>query len=406
MSENKSIKLVPGSKFFIAQITFLLALLSAVSPIATDSYIPALGYMAAHFGVNFHQMEISVTIYFIGVAVGQFFGGPASDAFGRKTIALFGTGLFALSSLMAVFTQDVHMLWTWRFFQAIGGGCASVVNMAFIRDWFEGREVARLSSLISMVMMLAPLCAPVIGTALLTSFGWKTIFIFMMGMALTAFVLFFVFMPESHPRELQSRRLSFKAVFKSYRKIFSSKPTSLLVFTNTFAVAGMFTYISSASFMYLEYFQVPVTQFPLFFGGNIALNILFTFINFRLVKKYSPERMLKIGLAGQLVFGLVAVVVVLLGNPNLWVTFGLMSFFVGSMGFIFSNITSIILNSFPEVAGSANAVIGVLRFALSGVVGSLPALFHTGDLLPTMIIMACCTVVASVLYQFARRANV
>ncbi|MFV0522121.1 MAG: multidrug effflux MFS transporter [Mangrovibacterium sp.] len=402
---NKRIQLIPGSIFFITQITFLLALLSAISPIATDSYIPALGRMADYFQVDFSFMEISVTVYFIGVAVGQFFGGPASDAFGRKKVALFGTFLYAFSSLLAVFTKDVHVLWGLRFFQAIGGGCASVVNMAFIRDWFEGKEVARLSSLISMVMMLAPLCSPVIGTALLTAFGWKSIFIFMMSMSLLAFVLFYIFMPESRPAEKLTRKISMKSVMNSYAIIFKSKPTSLLVFANSFAVAGMFTYITGASFMYTQYFGVQEVHFPLFFGGNITMNILFTFANFQLVRKYKPESMLQVGLCLQLFMGLAAAIVVALGSPNLWVMFAIMTFSVGSMGLIFSNITAIILNRFPEVAGSANAVIGVLRFALSGFVGSLLAIFHTGDLRPMVIIMACCTLVASLLFLLSKRAT-
>ncbi|MFV0291365.1 MAG: Bcr/CflA family multidrug efflux MFS transporter [Mangrovibacterium sp.] len=402
---KNQIQLIPGSRFFILQITFLLALLSAVSPIATDSYIPALARMSEYFQVDFHLLEISVTVYFIGVAVGQFFGGPASDAYGRKAIALFGTALFALSSFLVVFTENIHVLWFLRFTQAIGGGCASVVNMAFIRDWFEGKEVARLSSLISMVMMLAPLCAPVIGTVLLTTFGWKSIFVFMMGMSLLAFILLAIFMPESRQAALLTRQFTLANVMKSYKQIFSSKPTSFLVFANTFAVAGMFTYITGASFMYTQYYGIPETKFPLFFGGNIGMNILFTFINFRLVKKYNPESMLKIGLSLQLSMGLLGAILVILtpGKPNLWVLFGIMTFFVGSMGLIFSNITAIILNRFPQVAGSANAVIGVLRFALSGVVGSLLALFHTGNLLPTVVIMACCTILASLLYWSSKR---
>lgn len=401
----KRLQLTPGSKFFIAQITFLLALLSAISPLATDSYIPALGRMATYFQVDFHLMEISVTVYFIGVAVGQFFGGPASDAYGRKAVALFGTMLFASSSLCAVFTQDVHMLWAFRFLQAIGGGCASVVNMAFIRDWFEGKEVARLSSLISMVMMLAPLCAPVIGTYLLLQWGWKSIFIFLALMALLAFVLFIVFMPESRAEEKQTKQISMKSVLDSYALIFSSKPTSLLVFANSFAVAGMFTYITGASFMYTQYFGVPEANFPFYFGVNIAMNVMLTFINFRLVKKYNPESLLQVGLFLQLSVGLISAITVVFAHPSLNVLFALMTFFVGSMGLIFSNITAIILNRFPEVAGSANATIGVLRFALSGVVGSLLALFHTGDLVPMVSIMACCTVTASVLFYLSKRVQ-
>ncbi|WP_163715704.1 multidrug effflux MFS transporter [Mangrovibacterium lignilyticum] len=390
------------NRFFIAQITFLLALLTSLSPFATDTYIPALPTMAEFFGQPINMIEVSLTVYFIGVAVGQFFGGPLSDSFGRKTIALTGVLLFSVSSLLAVFISDVRVLWILRFFQAVGGGGASVVNMAFVRDWFEGKEVARISSLIGMIMMLAPLVAPVIGSFLLISLGWKSIFIFMSAVAMLTFFLFTFLMPESrHPQHI-TRKLTARQLVGSYRKIFSSPKAVFLVLANSFAVSGMFVFLTGSSFLYIEFFKVDVSLFPIYFGANIVMNVALTFLNFRLVKHIEPAKILHVGLVIQLISGVCLWFAVREAEPSLAIVFALMVTFIGSLGLIFANTVALILNQFPDISGSANAVIGVIRFAFSGAVGSLLAVFHSGDLVPMGTIMAVCTVFAYLFFTGSR----
>ncbi|MGQ8335766.1 Bcr/CflA family multidrug efflux MFS transporter [Sunxiuqinia sp. A32] len=382
------------SKFFVAQFTMLLAFLTALSPFATDTYMPALPTMAKEFGQPINLLEITLTLYFLGVAVGQFLGGPLSDSFGRKKIALLGLFLFSSSSLFAVFVTDVHTLWVLRFIQAIGGGCASVVNMAFVRDWFEGKDVARLSSLIGMIMMLAPLVAPVIGTFLLVHFGWQSIFLFMFFVSILVAISFGLFMPESRDKTYITNQISFKKVTYSYTTIFGSAKAVTLILCNSFAVAGMFVFLTGASFLYIDFFHVDVSNFPLFFGSNVVLNVALTLLNYRLVKHIHPSKLLHAGLLLQLISGFGLFFAVRQAEPNLWLVFSMIVLFVGSLGLIFANVVALILNQFPEISGSANAVVGVVRFALSGAIGSSLALFHTGNIIPLGTIMFICTAVA------------
>ena len=394
------------NRFFIAQITLLLALLTSLSPFATDTYIPALPIMAKFFDQPISMLEVTLTLYFLGVALGQLFGGPFSDSFGRKKVALVGLILFSLSSLLAVFVTDVYFLWILRFVQAIGGGAASVVNMAFVRDWFEGKEVARLSSLIGMIMMMAPLIAPVIGTFLLLHFGWQSIFIFMFLMSLAVIILFGFLMPESREQSMITNKISLKRIRVSYGTVFSSPKAVMLVLCSSFAVSGMFTFLTGASFLYIDFFEVKVNNFPLFFGANIALNVLLTLLNYRLVKTINPSKLLHFGLILQLISGIVLFFAVRQATPNLWLVFSSIVVFVGSLGLIFANIVALILNQFHEISGSANAVIGVVRFAFSGAIGSLLAVFHSGDLVPLGTIMFGCSALAYLFFTLSRKLNV
>ncbi len=400
---TKQFNLKRDSKYFIPSIATLLALLTSVSPMATDTYLPAIPTMAEFFGVHISQIELSLSFYFIGVAVGQFLGGPISDSFGRKTVALIGVSLFGISSLCILFIKDVELLWLFRFTQAVGGGMASVVNMAFVRDWFEGSEIARLSSLITMIMMLAPLAAPLIGSGLLLSQGWHSIFVFMVILAVFVMLMFAFLVPESRPTEAITRKVTAKQFLNSYTKVFSHKEVIFLVLTSSFSISGMFAFITGASFIYIEHFKISVGQFPFFFGANVALNIILNILNFKLVKKIHPSKLLFIGLLIQLISGITLGVFSLNADVTVWTIATLIVLYVGSLGLVFANLVTLIIHRFPDISGSANAVIGVSRFAMSAFVGFIAASFHTNDLRSTCIAMAVCTVLGMVFYLISKR---
>jgi len=393
------------NKYFVAQLTVLLALMSSLSPLATDTYVPAMPFMAKYFNVKINMVELTLTLYFLGIATGQLLGGPMSDSFGRKKVAIIGMSIFSMSSVSAMFVKNIEMLWVLRYVQASGIGCAGVVNMAVIRDWFEGKEVARLSSLMSMIMMAAPLVAPIIGTYLLVQFNWQAIFAFMFAFSLLVLVLFIIFMPESRDKQYLTKTISFKRVIQSYVTFFKSKKSLLLASSNSFAVAGMFTFLTGSSFLYIEYFKIDVEMFPLFFGSNITMFIVLILLNYRLVKTYEPELLLKIGLIVQFISGISLAIDTIIFTPNLIIVATSIMFYIASLGLVFSNVTAIIINNFPQISGSANAVIGVMRFTLSAIVGSIFALFHTEDLVPFGTILFLCTTIAFALYLFSKKTK-
>lgn len=154
--------------------------------------------MAKYFNVKINKIELTLTIYFLGFALGNFLGGPASDAFGRKAIALTGIVIYLISALLLPFSKHIEFVWGLRGLQAIGGGFATVTPMIFVRDWFEGKKVAKLATIIGMIVMFSPLLAPTIGTGLSHYFGWKSIFYFLTGYAaLTGLAIIFFYTTDS-----------------------------------------------------------------------------------------------------------------------------------------------------------------------------------------------------------------
>ena len=391
------------SKYFIPVLTMVMAAMVAMSPFAIDTYIAALPDIAGFFGVTLNVAELTITLYFLGFAFGNFFGGPLSDAFGRKTIALTGISLYGLASVLITTCTKIEYVFLLRILQAFGGGFATVTANVFIRDWYSGKQVARFVTIISMIIMLAPLFAPVLGAGLIHWYGWESIFWFLFAFAILLFLSMWLLIPESRASELLTHKITGRQLLEKYRVFFSNKQSTILLFAISLPMSGLYVFITAASFIYMEYFGVSQMRFPLFFSANVVLNIMLSFLNTILLKKHDPEKILRYGLLLQLISGVILAISVLMPDPKLWSVFAGIVLYVGSLGLVFGNGTATILNHNPEVAGSANATIGIARFAISALIGSIMAMFHTGDLIPFGMVLFFCTLTGNVLYNWALR---
>ena len=381
----------------------MLAALVTLSPFAIDSYLAAMPIMSDFFGVPINVVELTITSYFLGFALGNFIGGPLSDSFGRKPVALTGVLLYAVASVIITRSGNIEQVIILRVLQAFGGGFATVTANVFIRDWFSGKDLAKLLTVVSMMMMLAPLFAPVIGTLLVEWNGWKGVFYFLFIFAIVLFIIFFILIPESREKKMITRKVTSEQMFGKYKVFFSHKPSVITLFAVSFSMSGMYIFLTAASFIYIKYFNVSTSQFPLVFGANVLLNIVLSFLNTFLLKKYKPMHILRVGLLIQLLAGILLFVTVMAETPSFVLVFVGIVVFIGSLGLIFGNGTAVILNHNPNVAGSANATIGIMRFVLSFVIGSLIALFHTENLIPIGTGMFVCTVIGNLLYSIVMR---
>lgn len=383
----------------------MLAMLTAMSPFAIDTYLAAMPSMADFFGVGMNKIEITLTVYYLGFALGNFFGGPLSDSFGRKKIALLGVLLYGMSALIITFCVQIEYVWLLRILQSFGGGFASVTAMVFVRDCFEGKQVARMATIISMIMMLAPLFAPVIGSLFLALGGWTLIFMFLAVYALVIFVLYFTIMPESRDAKYITNQLTAFQLIGKYKEFFSHPSAVLMLLTTSFSMAGMFTFITGASFIYLKFFDFEQAQFPLLFAANVILNVLFSLANTYLLRRYEPQQILRVGLYLQLFSGIALAVTVFTAAPSFWAVFLSVVLYIGSLGLIFGNGTAIILNMVPQISGSANAIIGVTRFVMSFIAASIPALFNTGNLIPIGCVVFGSTLLANIFFFYFNKRH-
>lgn len=347
-------------------LIILLSILSSVAPIATDTYLPSIPEIAKYFDVNIHKIELSLSIFLIGFAVGQIFGGPISDRYGRRFGSILGLIGFAFFSFLIIFSSNVYELWIYRFLEAFFGGITVVNAAAAVRDRFKGQEAAKVFSLIGIIRSIAPLLAPVFGALIIHFYPWEGIFVFLTIYSL--FVAFLVYkdLPESFVKSNQK-------VLESYKSVLTHKKAMKAMLVLAISFGGFFILIAKTSFIYIEYFGIKTDYFPLFFGINFIILMFMIKVNVNLLKKYNALNIVKFAILFQIVVGLIFILIH--QNITLIQTVIVLAAYMSMMAFVFGNCMAIALEHFSKNAGVASGVIGVLQFGLGALISSIALYF-------------------------------
>lgn len=362
-------------------VLLLLASIIAITPLAIDMYLPAMPVMAAAMSTDIGLIQQSLSIYLAAYGVGMLLFGPLADALGRRPLALGGLMFFSLASFALAFCHDAQWLLVLRAVQAFAGSAATVVVPGIIRALYQ-ENTAKGMSYVSMIMMMAPLIAPAIGSAVLWVGHWQDIFLVLALYASLILVLTWRFLPDPVP-VAKGRTPEFLA---GYRYVFSNVAARPQIATSMFASFSFFCFLTAVPFVYIEYFGVNEQVFSLLFALNVGMLMLANFSNSRLVGRYGPQRMLNLGLRLALCS---ATTLCLVNWFELDLIFTVLSIapLMASLGLVATNADAMILMRFPEHSGTATAVIGTLRFGSGALAGPLLALAYTGTALPFSLLM-------------------
>ena len=343
-------------------LIILISILSSVAPMGVDTYLPSIPEIAKYFDVNIHKVELSLSIFLIGFAIGQIFGGPISDRYGRRVGSIIGLLGYALFSFLIIFSSSIYELWIYRFLEAFFGGITVVNATAAVRDRFSGQEAAKVFSLIGMVRSLAPLLAPVFGAAIIHFFPWEGIFIFLTIYALI--VAFFIYkdLPESFTYTKQN-------IIESYKLVLTHKKAMKAMLVLAISFGAFFIIIAKTSYIYIEYFGIKTDYFPLFFGINFIILIAMINVNVKLLKTYEAKNIAKYATLIQFCVGIIFLLIH--KDMNLILTVIIIASYMSMMAFIFGNCMSLAIEHFSKNAGVASGVIGVLQFGLGALISSV-----------------------------------
>ena len=343
-------------------LIILISILSSVAPMGVDTYLPSIPEIAKYFDVNIHKVELSLSIFLIGFAIGQIFGGPISDRYGRRVGSIVGLLGYALFSFLIIFSSSIYELWIYRFLEAFFGGITVVNATAAVRDRFSGQEAAKVFSLIGMVRSLAPLLAPVFGAAIIHFFPWEGIFVFLTIYALI--VAFFIYkdLPESFTYTKQN-------IIESYKLVLTHKKAMKAMLVLAISFGAFFIIIAKTSYIYIEYFVIKTDYFPLFFGINFIILIAMINVNVKLLKTYEAKNIAKYATLIQFCVGIIFLLIH--KDMNLILTVIIIASYMSMMAFIFGNCMSLAIEHFSKNAGVASGVIGVLQFGLGAIISSI-----------------------------------
>ena len=237
-----------------AKNAIVLGLLSAVGPFAIDMYLPALPTIAADLNASTAATQMTLMAFFMALGVCQIVYGPVSDMVGRKPPLYVGLALFILGSIGCALSPGIAWLIAFRFLQGIGASAVMVIPRAIIRDLHTGIEATRLMALVMLVLSVSPILAPLAGSALIVPFGWRAVFVAVTVVAVLAFVLTALFLPETRPPQ-DRVKVSVRNVLDGFGRLLRDWRFLGLTFIGGLGMASFFAFLASSSFIYIDHYR-------------------------------------------------------------------------------------------------------------------------------------------------------
>ncbi|WP_236540260.1 multidrug effflux MFS transporter [Spiractinospora alimapuensis] len=363
---------------FVALLVFVLGVLAATGPLATDLYLPALPEIAADLGTTEARIQLTLTSMMVGLALGQLVIGPMSDTWGRRTPLVIGIIGFAVTSFAVVFAPSVDAFIVLRFLQGVAGAAGAVISRAVVRDLFEGEEVARFMSRLMLIVGLAPMIGPVLGGQILLFGSWRLMFTVLGVAAVISLVLVYFWLPESLPAEKRAPQRP-AVLARTFLGLLTDRRFIVPTLAIGFIFGTMFTYISSFSFVAQSEFNASPQTYSLIFGFNTLGMIAGTQINAALIGRVSMGIRLMVGLFIMVVSVLGMGLLAATGTATLTALTVLLLLTLFGAGFSIPNAMTIAVASQPvQVAGTASALIGSIQFAFGGAIGALGGVVSGG----------------------------
>lgn len=385
-----------------ALIIFILGTLTTIGPFSIDMYLAAFPKIAAEFGTTTSKIALSLSSYFIGLAIGQIFYGPLLDRFGRKRPIYFGLSLYIIASIGCALTESADQLIGMRLFQALGGCSASVAATAMVRDFFSPQDGARVFSKLMLILSVSPLFAPTAGGWVTAYWSWQVVFWILAAITLTILLAVAFFLPEGHQPD---RTVSLKPVdiFSTYAEIVKNPQFATFAITGAFSFAGLFTYLSGAPGIFMGMFQLSENTFGLIFAGLSIGMIGGGQLNLFLMRWYSSYQIFKTVIKLQLFMGAVVILGTGFDLLNLYGHIIVFFLYISCVGLTYPNAASLSMAPFSRNAGSASAVLGTLQMTVGALAS---ALFGTLTYEPNFavgIVFVCAAIIGNVIFWYSKK---
>ncbi len=362
----------------------LMALLMALTALSVDVMLPALPQIGHSLGIaNGNDRQLILSVYIGSFAVGQFIFGPLSDRFGRRQPLLFGLVIYACGTLLAAGASSFAGLLAARAMQGVGAASPRVIALAIVRDRFEGREMSRLMSFVSMVFIVVPVLAPAVGEVILQLSGWRSIFSFLLAVAF-ALALWTAFrLPETRRAE-DRLPLSARAIWHAVRLVTTTRQTIGYVIAMGFIFGLLISYVMSSEQIFVEVYGLG-DRFPIAFGSIAAFLIGASLLNASAVRKFGMR-----GISHRALLAALAVcaVMALLGfpeKPPLLLFSGFMAAIFFCFGVMMPNFNALAMEPMAHIAGTASSVAGFYSTGAAAILGTLIGRSFEGGVRPLCI---------------------
>lgn len=375
----------------------LLGSLTAFGAVTIDLYLPTLPAIARDYGTSAAAVQLTLSTFFVGMALGQLFFGPLSDRIGRRPTILIGCAVYVAASLFCALAPTIEALVAGRFFQALGCCAAMVTCRAIVRDRYDHRDSARIFSLLMLVLAIAPLLAPAVGGWIAAAAGWHAVFyaFVAVGVAISAAVGLRLDESRSAATAQAARG---QDVLSAYARLLGHKRLIGYLLVGAANGATLFSYIAASPDLVVNSWSFSESQFGLVFAA-IAVGVVGSSqVNRQLLKHRSPDAILAWATLGAAAAGVALWLVALFDAP---VPVVLAAVFVAlsSNGLIAANASAGALNVDPLRAGAISGLMGGINFGMGAAASALAAAMYDGTARPLAANVAVALLVAAAAYH-------
>lgn len=367
-------------------MTVLLAAMTAIGPVTMDIYLASLPHIGTALNAPTASVQLTLSFYLIGFAIGQIFYGPLSDSIGRRPMLLTGFFLYLITTSACAFANSIELLIVARLFQGLGAAGPIIIARAIVRDFHSGSEAARQLGLMSAIMGIAPIGAPVLGGFLQAAFGWRASFIAMAVIGAMLTVVALMFLPETNARKGQAG-FSPRAIIGSFAVVGGDASYRSYLAMLAFSYCGVFAFLSSSSHVLQDVFHQTSVEFGFTYAICSCSYIAGNAIGTRLVPRLRLEGMLRLG-AGLMLGAAALQIIGYAAFPTRYLAIIIPDaiFFLGC-AFMVPQIMAAALTPFGERAGAASSLMGFAQMTSAALVGSVLGAMLSGSAWPMIVTM-------------------
>ena len=369
----------------VATVVFL----TAIAPLATDMYVPAFPAVAADLAATATQVQLTLTTFFIGMALGQLVGGPVSDQRGRRLPLIAGVLVMTAASVLCAVAPSITVMMIARFVQGFAGGWAMVIGRAVIVDVASGAQLVRVLNVIAAVGGLAPIVGPLIGAVILQLSHWRVSFwtVAALGVAMTLAVLAVV--PETVPQG-QRHGGGLQVFARAAGEVLSNRRYVGYVLVSGSSMGAVFAYVATSAFVLQSMNGVSPGLYSVDFAVNAGGMTLAALLAARLAGRTRTRLVIVVGQVAALAAGVAMLVGAIWFDTPLLVA--VVSFFVlmTAQGLIGPNGGALASAEVPEHPGTGSAVLGFVQWGIAGIIAPVAGLGGEHTAVPMALLMVAC----------------
>ncbi len=378
-----------------------LGIQNALTPFTIDMYLPAFPEIARDLNVTMAQVGLTISIYFIGFACGQIIYGPLLDRFGRKAPLRVGLIIYVLSTLGCANSTSLSMLIFFRLLSSLGGCVASVSSMAMVRDFFPPSAVAKVLSMLMLVLSASPLLAPSVGSFVVLHASWRAIFYILAGMGVFVFLLSFVALPKDKSAD-PNTDLNPRAIFNKFKEIYRNPQFFTYTMAGAFSFAGLFVYIAGSPTIFMSGFGVSPQTYGIIFAILASGMIGGGQLNLFLLRKFDGKKIFRNAIKAQLLVGFVFLLGAINNSWSMPATVAILFCVLLCAGIAYPNAASQALAPFTKNIGSAAALLGFHQLGVGALMSAGVSLLEIKGSLPTALVIAFSCTIAFLILKFRK----